>query len=77
MEESVTPKAKKRGIGLDMRTFVGKDGRSYLVFRTGRGVYHVFMEVEAKAAARKCGATKAGTTHQMWDEVWKGDGENN
>jgi hypothetical protein len=64
-------KGKKRGIGLEMRTFPGKRGRSYLVFRTGRGAYHVFLEVEAKEAARECGAIKEGTTHQMWDEVWR------
>lgn len=64
-------KAKKRGLELDMRTIEGRDGRSYLVFRTARGTYHVFVEVEAKEAARKCGATKEGTTHQMWNEVWQ------
>lgn len=64
-------KAKKRGLGLEMRTVEGHDARSYLVFRTARGTYHVFAEVAAKEAARQCGATKEGTMHQMWDEVWK------
>lgn len=66
-------KVKKRGLGLEMRTFGGTGGRSYLVFRTARGAYHVFLEVEAKEAARECGATREGTTHQMWDQVWKAD----
>jgi hypothetical protein len=64
-------KAKKRGLGLEMRTFEGRDGRSYLVFRTARGAYHVFAEVEAKEAAEQCGASRAGNTHRMWDEVWQ------
>ncbi len=63
-------KAKKRGLGLEMRTVHGRDGRSYLVFRTARGGYDVFVEVEAKEAARTCGATRHGTTHQMWHEIW-------
>ncbi|MBI1917021.1 MAG: hypothetical protein HYS12_20115 [Planctomycetes bacterium] len=63
-------KAKKRGLGLEMRTVKGKDGRTYLVFRTARGAYHVFTEVEAKEAARQCGA-KEGKMNQMWDELWR------
>ena len=43
-------KAKKRGLGLEVRTVEGQDGRSYLVFRTARGTYHVFAEVEAKGS---------------------------
>jgi hypothetical protein len=61
---------KRRGLGLEMRSFQGKDGRSYLVFRTSGGSFHVFMEVEAKQAARQCGATKEANTRQMWSEVW-------
>ena len=29
------------------------------------------IEVEAKEAARKCGATKEGNTWSMWDQVWE------
>ena len=71
MEGTMSMKAKKRGLGLEMRTVEGQDGRSYLVFRTARGTYHVFAEVEAKEAARQCEATKEGTTHPMWDQVWE------
>ena len=39
--------------------------------RTAKGTYHVFAEVEAKDAARQCGATKKGTTHQMWNQIWQ------
>lgn len=63
-------KEKKRGLGLEMRNFEGDDGTKYLVFRTAKGSYHVFAEVEAKQAARKCGATIKGNTRQMWKEVW-------
>ena len=61
---------KRRGLGLEMRSFMGHDGRSYLVFRTSGGSFHVFVEVEAKEAARQCGATKEANTRQMWSEVW-------
>jgi len=63
-------KEKRRGLNLEMRSFSGKDGRSYLVFHTAGGSFHVFCEVEAKNAARQCGATKEGNTRQMWSEVW-------
>ena len=65
-------KQKKRGLGIEMRTLAGRDGRAYLVFRTAKGTYHVFAEVEAKQAARECGASREGTTHQMWNEIWPG-----
>ena len=29
--------------------------------------FHVFAEVEAKQAARECGASRKGTTRQMWE----------
>lgn len=64
-------KPKKQGFGLEMKTFKGKEGESYLVFRTKDGEYHVFLEVEAKQAAKECGATKKGTTRQKWGELWK------
>jgi hypothetical protein len=63
-------KEKRRGLGLEMRSFEGKDGRTYLVFRTAGGSFHVFVEMEAKEAARQCGATKEANTRQMWAEVW-------
>jgi hypothetical protein len=55
---------KRRGLGLEMRSFAGDDGNSYLVFRTSGGSFH------AKEAARQCGATKEANTRQMWSEVW-------
>ncbi len=62
-------KAKRRGFGLEMRTFKGKAGR-YLVFQTRDGAFHVFKEVEAKEAASDCGEKIEGNTRQMWKEVW-------
>jgi hypothetical protein len=43
-------KAKKRGLGLDMRTIEGRDGRSYLVFRTARGGWHA-LNMDVKGVA--------------------------
>ena len=60
---------KKRGYGLEVKTIGGKSG-TYLFFRTKNGDYHAFLEVEAKDAARECGAQSEGTTHQMCKEVW-------
>ena len=64
----VTP--KKKGLGLEMRTFKGATG-TYLVFRAQNGSFHVFLEVEAKEAAVDCGATSGATTRQMWQEIWE------
>jgi hypothetical protein len=61
---------KRQGAGLEMRSFSGADGSSYLVFRTESGAYHAFVEVEAKQAARECGATAEANTRQMWAELW-------
>ena len=64
-------KPKRKGVGLEMRTFKakGKNDR-FLVFRTPYGSYHVFKEVEAKQAARDCGANIEANTREMWREVW-------
>jgi hypothetical protein len=62
-------KPKRRGVDLEMRTFKGAEGR-YLVFRTPYGSYHVFKEVEAKQAARDCGAKLEANTREMWKQVW-------
>lgn len=67
----MTVKPKKRGARLEMRTFDGKDGESYLVFRTSSGAYHTFAEVEATEAARTCGAKGEGkNTRALWSELW-------
>lgn len=64
-------KVKKHGFGLELRSFCGSDERPYLVFRTASGSFHTFVEVEAKQAARLCGAREPGTTRQMWEAVWR------
>jgi hypothetical protein len=63
-------KNKRKGLALDFRTFNGKDGFTYLAIKTLSGSFHVFKEVEAKQAARDCGATVIGNTRQMWAELW-------
>jgi hypothetical protein len=65
-------KAKRKGAGIEMRTYRGKDGRTYLVFRTEGGAFHTFVETEAKQATRECGTRVIGTTRQMWSALWKG-----
>lgn len=66
-------KEKRQGLGLDIRSFKGKDGATYIVFKTTKGSYHVFKEVEAKEAARQCGAESQTdrNTRQMWGELWE------
>lgn len=66
----MTIKTKRSGLGFEMKTFDGKDGNSYLVFHTREGSFHVFMEVEAKQAARECGAKDDKNTRQMWESIW-------
>jgi len=65
----MTLKRKRSGVGLEMRTFKGSEGR-YLIFRTPQGSYHAFKEVEAKQAARDCGAKHELNTREMWKQVW-------
>jgi hypothetical protein len=67
--------AKRKGVGLEMKSFTGASGTAYLVLRTGPGSYHVFAEVEAKEAARDCGSTKGANTRSEWNEIWE-DAEN-
>lgn len=62
---------RRRDKALEIRTFAGKDGQSYLVFRTTAGSFHTFVEVEAKEAARQCGDGRLkGTTRRMWQSFW-------
>jgi hypothetical protein len=63
-------KPKPKGRGLDIRTFGASDGSTYLVFRTPKGAYHVFREVNARDAARESFGVPNGTTVQMWDSLW-------
>lgn len=63
-------KDKRRGLGLNVKTFTGRDGRSYLVFRTPAGSFHTFVEIEAKQAARECGAKAERNTRAMWRSIW-------
>lgn len=64
------PKRQGAGLGMEMRSFKGKDGNAYLVFRTEDGAYHTFVEVEAKQAARECGAEEGANTQSMWKSLW-------
>ena len=65
---------KRSGLGLEMRTFTGKKSKTtYLVVRTPKRFghsYHVFVEQQAKAAARDCGAAE-DQTNEMWSKVWE------
>ena len=63
-------KEKREGYELPFKSFVGTDGKRYLVFRTDHGSFHVFAEVEAKQAARECGAEELANTRLMWESLW-------
>jgi hypothetical protein len=63
-------KDKREGSELGFKTFSGRDGTRYLVFRSLEGSFHVFAEVEAKQAARECGAAELANTRQMWESLW-------
>jgi hypothetical protein len=78
MPKSYTPKPHSE---LGMRTFKSADGEStYLVLRSSTNPnanaqhprYNVFVEVEAKQAAKDCGRglTAGETTWQHWDKLW-------
>jgi hypothetical protein len=64
-------KDKREGTELQFKTFVGSDGTRYLVFRSLEGSFHAFAEVEAKQAARECGAAELANTRQMWESLWE------
>jgi hypothetical protein len=63
-------KDKRGGTELAFKTFLGHDGTRYLVFPLLDGSFHVFAEVEAKQAARECGAAEGANTRQMWESLW-------
>jgi hypothetical protein len=65
-------KEKRKGFGLEIRSRTGKDGVTYIFFKTTKGAYHAFKEVEAKEAARQYGAKKEGHTREMCNEIWDG-----
>jgi hypothetical protein len=71
MASKMLGKRKRQGVGLEMKTFKGNDKQNYLVFRTPKGSYHVFLEVDAKEAATRCAAPRKGNTRQIWKELWK------
>jgi Arc/MetJ family transcription regulator len=63
-------KEKREGTDLAFKTFIGSNGTRYLVFRSLEGSFHVFTEVEAKQAAKDCGAAEGPNTRQMWESLW-------
>jgi hypothetical protein len=65
-------KGKRSGFGLQMRTFTGKSGRTYIVFKLPSGAFHAFLETEAKEAAKDCGALVEGNpnTRLYWANLW-------
>jgi hypothetical protein len=55
---------------LEIKTFEGESGQTYLVFRNHNDEFHVFTEVQAKEAAMDCGAPDEGNTQQRWRQIW-------
>jgi hypothetical protein len=64
-------KDNREGTSLAFKTFVAADGTRFLDFRSLEGSFHIFAEMEAKLAARDCGAEEFGNTRQMWDSLWE------
>jgi hypothetical protein len=69
-DSAVTEKPKKIGLGLEIKTFRGKSGRAYLVFRTQEGAFHVFTEVSTEESAVDCGAEKNRSVDERWKSIW-------
>jgi hypothetical protein len=67
MTRLITP--KRKGMGLQVKTFTGQSGQNYLVFRTLEGGFHVFVETDAKKAAKDCGA-RGSNTREHWKSLW-------
>jgi hypothetical protein len=65
-------KTKRSGVGLEVKTIPSKKDKkkTYLVYRTPKGAFHVFVEVQAKAAAYDCGLTEDLGTRAMWEQIW-------
>ena len=61
---------KRAGLGLEAKTFKGNSGTTYIVFRSADGSFHAFAEVEAKEAARDCGAVEGHNTRSEWKSIW-------
>jgi hypothetical protein len=75
MAKKITP--KRRGAHIEMRTIVGKDGRTYLGFRYPRQKapghsYHYFAEVETKATIRNIIGRRARSTvkSEDYEHAW-------
>lgn len=64
-------KDKREGTELAFKAILGSDGTRYRVFRSLGGSFHVFTEVEAKQAARQCGAAELANPQQMWESLWE------
>lgn len=71
MKAEIVPiRSKRKGHGLEIKTIKGRSGRSYLVLKAPGAGFHVFVEVEAKAAAKDCGG-KGRNTREMWRSIWE------
>lgn len=65
---------KRKSFGIEMKTFQGSKGETYLVLTDGGRKYHVFGEVEAKKAAIDCGCKldpRKNGPGPMWKDRWK------
>ena len=71
MPKQPTIKPKTKNLAVACKTFTGKSGITYLVFR-GAKEAHVFTEVSSRRAAIDCGATQKRGVHAVnrWKEIW-------
>jgi hypothetical protein len=70
-DETMMDAPKGLGPGLEIKTFRGRSGVWYLVFRTRDGTFHVFREVDPRAAARDCGSEAETEDHNAWESLWR------
>ena len=64
----ITP--KRGGLGLEAKTFKGKSGRIYLVFKTLEGGFHTFVETQAKDAGCRIVGHNVRETRRDWRSLW-------
>lgn len=56
-------------VGPEIKSFRGKTGASYLIFRTHDGDFHVYRGTDAREAALDCGAGEGSTGREMWEGI--------
>jgi hypothetical protein len=69
--DTMTDAPKSLGPGLEIKTFRGRSGVCYLVFRTHDGTFHVFQDVDPQEACRDCAQETETDDRQGWEILWQ------